>query len=242
MRTRALAATVALTLMPAAASSQANEDGGAIRYIFPTLLVPDHPTERSLVVSKKDPWFTGKAVPVRAIALDADVPIDDYGITLPRGTVLSIARSDRLIGCPRDIIVTAGVGGMGRSPVCLVDVDLDGKFDGWFKGSIERVWGCCNGHLQRSRIRPINPVGATELSPDKVRALEPWGYFSIRYAQGMLTYCLGESDVCLQKAPRIKPTDSEQQTEFMGGLFGYRQQADGKLAVRIIRDPQEATY
>ncbi|MGN6817323.1 MAG: hypothetical protein ACTHJR_01475 [Sphingomonas sp.] len=231
-----------LTLLPGAALSQNAADSGSIRYIFPTLLVPDQPAERSRIVSKKDPWFSGKAVPVRAMALDKDVPIAEAGLVLSKGTVLSVATSDHLIACQQNIVVSAGVGGMGRSPICLVDLDRDGRFDGWFKSSIEIIWGCCNGHLQRSHVRPIDSVSATELSPGEVRALKPWGYFSIRYAQGMLTYCLGVSDVCLQKAPRIKPTDSEQQTEFMGGLFGYRQQADGKLAVRMIRDPQEATY
>jgi len=58
----------------------------------------------------------------------------------------------------------------------------------------------------------------------------------------MLTYCQGSSDICLQKQPKIKPSSIEQETEFMGGLFGYRQLENGKLAVRMIRDPKEATY
>ncbi|MFA6117637.1 MAG: hypothetical protein WC729_26845 [Sphingomonas sp.] len=237
-----MALGILLTLMPDAALPQNAADSGSIRYIFRTLLVPDQPAERSPTVSKNDPWFSGKAVPVRAMALDADIPITGAAIVLSRGAVLSVADSDHLIACQREVVLSAGVGGMGRSPVCLVDLDRDGRFDGWFKSSINLIWGCCNGHLQRSRVRPIAPAGATELSPDRVRALDPWGYFSIRYAQGMLTYCLGISDVCQQKAPRIKPSEIEQTTEFMGGLFGYRKLENGKLAVRMIRDPQEATY
>jgi len=243
VRIGALAFAVVLTFMPSAAMSQkVGDDSGSIRYIFPTLLVPDQPAERSHIVSKKDPWFSGKTVPVRAMVLDTDVPITETQLTLAKGTVLSVATSDRLIACQRDTLVTAGLGGMGRSPICLVDLDRDGKFDGWFKSSINVTWSCCSGHLQRGNIRPIAPVSATELSPDGVRALAPWGYFSIRYAQGMLTYCVGISDVCLQKAPKIKPADGEQQTEFMGGLFGYRKLENGKLAVRMIRDPKEGTY
>jgi hypothetical protein len=242
MRIGALALALALMLMPGAAVSQTVEDTGSIRYIFPTLLVPDPPVERSRTVSKNDPWFSGKAVPVRAMVLDAAVPVTETQIILPRGTILTVATSSYLIACQRDVVVTAGVGGMGRSPVCLVDIDRDGRFDGWFKSSIMLIWGCCSGHLQRGHIRPITPVGATELTPDKLRALDPWGYFTIRYAQGKLTYCLGISDVCQQKAPKIKPSATEQQAEFLGGLFGYRKLEDGKLAVRMIRDPQEATY
>lgn len=242
MRFAALALAVMLTLIPGAALPQKAADTGSIRYIFPTLLVPDKPTERSRTVSKNDGWFSGKVVPVRAMTLDADVPITGTPIVLARGTVLTVAISDALIACPNGTVISAGLVGTGRVPVCLVDLDHDGKFDGWFKDSIMLVWGCCHGHLQRGSIRPIPPVSATELSPEKVRALAPWGYFTIRYAQGMLTYCLGISDVCLQKAPRIKPSDIEQTTDFMGGSFAYRKLEDGKLAVRMIRDPQEATY
>jgi len=243
VRIGASAFAVVLTLMPGAALSQkAGEDSGSIRYIFPTLLVPDQPLDRSRIVSKKDAWFVGTAVPARAMALDADVLITETQLALPKGSVLSIATSDHLLGCQNATFITAGLGGMGRSPVCLVDLDRDGRFDGWFKSSINVIWSCCSGHLQRSNVRPIAPVGATELSPDKVRALKSWGSFSIRYARGMLTYCQGSSDVCLQKQSKIKPSNREQEAELMGGLFGYRKLEDGKLAVRMIRDPKEATY
>lgn len=243
MRIGALAFAAMLTLVPGASLSQnVTIDHGSIRYIFPTLLVPDQPADRSRIVSKKDAWFVGAAVPARAVALDTDVLITETQLTLPKGTVLSIAQSDRPIGCQHAAFVSAGLGGMGRSPVCLVDLDRDGRFDGWFKGSINVIWSCCSGHLQPRTVRPIAPVGATELSPEEVRALKSWGSFSIRYAQGMLTYCQGSSDICLQKQPKIKPSSIEQEAEFMGGLFGYRQLENGKLAVRMIRDPKEATY
>jgi hypothetical protein len=231
-----------LMLMPGAALPENAPNTGRIPYIFPSLLVPDKPSERSRTVLKNDPWFSGKVVPVRAMVLDADVPITGTAIVLPHGTVLTVATSDTLIACQNETMVSAGLVGTGRVPVCLVDLDHDGRFDGWFKDSIMLIWGCCHGHLERGSVRAITPVAATELSPEKVRALEPWGAFSIRYAQGMLTYCMTGTDVCLQRAPRIKPSDIEQTTEFMGGLFAYRKLEDGKLAVRMIRDPQEATY
>jgi hypothetical protein len=58
----------------------------------------------------------------------------------------------------------------------------------------------------------------------------------------MLTYCIGISDICLQKSPKIKPSAVEQVTGFKGGLFGYRKLEDGRLAVRMVRDPKETMF
>lgn len=210
MRAIAFGLAIAMLALPQNVWPQVKTDTGSIRYIFETLLVPDAGAERSITVDKYGPWVSGKAVPAKAVVLATDVPLPETGIFLRSGTVMTAATADRLIACANGVLVKAGVGGMGKSPICLVDLDQDGRLDGWFKGSIN--------------------------------ALEPWGYYEIRFSQGMLTWCIGRSDVCKQGAPKIKLTDSEHLTEFMGGVFAYRKLADGNLAVRIVRDPGEEKY
>ncbi len=233
---------ILLVAFPGMATAQSKQRTGSIRYNFLTLLIPDQTEERSRTIKKNDPWFLGKAVPVNAVVLDAPVTIPGTGITLRKGLPLSVATSSYFMACQKDLTVSAGILGMGKSPVCLIDSDEDGVLDSWFRSSINVVWSAYTGHLQRDDIHPIGPILTRRLSTEEVRKLDLWSTFAIRYAQGMLTYCVGTSDVCLQKSPKIKPSGIEQTTEFMGGAFSYRKLEDGRLAVRMIRDPKEATF
>jgi len=214
----------------------------SVPYVFRTLLVPDRPAERSRIVKKHDPWFTGKAVPAQAVVLNTSISIPGTPIVLEKGLPLSVATSAVFMACQKDRSVPNGIGGMGRSPICLIDQDEDGILDSWFKSSINIVWSSYSGHLQRDDIYPIGKIPTTQLSPEEIYSLEPWDTFAIRYMGGMLTYCAGDSDVCLWEAPKIKPSDTEQTVEFMDGVFSYKKIDGGHLAVRMIRDPKGVVY
>ncbi|MBB4148040.1 hypothetical protein [Sphingobium scionense] len=222
----------------------AQEDRGseAIRYIFPTLLVPDKADNQSQTIKKKGAWLLGKAVPVRAVVLEKALPISEKGIFLEKGTVFSVANSAQFMACQKNAPISQGIMGMGKSPVCLIDRDGDGVLDSWFKSSINIIWGGYYGHLKRDDIYPIDPVPTKPLTISEVRGLEPWGTFEIRYAQGMLTYCVDGTEVCRQNAPKIKPSDLEQTVEFMGGAFSYKKTDGDKLIIKMIREPKGEVY
>jgi hypothetical protein len=235
----ALAILLSATPGPAVAQTAKT---GSIKYNFLSLLIPEQPADRSRTVKKRDPWFEGKVVPGRAVVLDAPVAIPGTSALLEKGEVLSVATSAYFVACGRGLSTSNGLMGMGRSPVCLIDMDEDGVLDSWYKSSVDIIWNEYSGHIQRDDIHPIAPTQTRALSIEELRKLPAWSTFTIKYAQGMLTYCIGISDICLQKSPKIKPSAVEQVTGFKGGLFGYRKLEDGRLAVRMVRDPKETMF
>lgn len=226
MRRGYSALTAVLATLLTALPAKADEETGAIRYAFRTLLVPDELPQHSLVIPDNAAWFTGIALPSRAIALAEAVTVSDSRFDLPKGSVLSISTGSYFVACN---IVGART--------CLIDMNRDGALDAWFRVRGSVMWNEHAERIQRDDIYPITPVVVTELAPDELRRLEPWAFFATRYVGGRLTFCVGGSFTCLKDAPKIKPSDIEQTVEFMGGLYSYRKVEDGKLAIEIRRDP-----
>jgi len=241
MRRYACVATLALAI--ATSSADAKEaDAGSIRYGFDTLLVPGDPAERTHTVDKKDAWFVGKAVPAGAVVLDAPVAIPKTKAVLEKGLPLSIATSSYFIACQQGLSVTAGLFGGGKASVCLIDYDRDGVLDSWFRSSVATIWSEYHGNIQRDDIYPIGPIAATRLTPEQVDDLEPWTVYALRYVGGRLTYCIGLGYTCLTNGPKIEPMASEQTVEFVGGEYGFALFADGRLNIRMIRDPHKMVF
>lgn len=242
MRGLLAASVFVATSTVSATTAWADQETGSIKYSFRTLLVPELTDGRSLVVKTNKAWFSGKAVPVRAVTISTPVSIDGTRIVLPAGTVYSVADSAYFVVCEQKIKYSSN-GGMGAHPICLIDLDRDGNLDSWFRSSVGLIWSSYSGHIQRDDFGSISPVSAQELSGSQIRALEAWSTFETRYVSGRLTYCMPSNrDICLVQAPKIKPSANDQTVEFMGGLYSYRKIEGGMLAIEILRDPTGAIY
>jgi hypothetical protein len=157
--------------------------------------------------------------------------------------MLSVANSAYFVACQEDLLVSVNLG-MGRLPICLIDMDRDGMFDGWYKSSVSILWNEYAGHIQRDDIYPITPTAPIRLTPEELRKTKPWSYFGIRYVRGVVTFCVNGGDLC-SGGPRIKLAAADQTVEYMGGLFTLRQVGlpkDKKIAFGILRDPVGMVY
>ncbi len=238
----AVATALLFISAPHAESDQKKE--GATRYTFSTLLLPDPTVDRSKTLKKNDPWLWGKAFPVAAVVLGKPLQLPDTPFIISGDEPLSIANSQKLIACQLKPTVTVGLLGGGKAPICLIDRDGDGAFDGWYTSSVPVFWnGETAGHIQADDIHSVGPVRPRELRSDELRALDVGKKFSIRYVHGELTFCIDSNDsYCLERGAKMHPEPREQVVAFMNGEFVYRRNEDGKLVISIVRDPKEAVY
>lgn len=209
---------------------------GSVKYSFQTLLIPNEAAERVRTVDKHDAWFTGKAVPGRAVILQAPVTITGTEIVLEKGTALSVATSSHFIGCAEGLSVTRGRRDIKQQSVCLIDSDSDGILDSWYKSSVRIIWNEYVGNLKLDDIYPITPTKTVPVAASELGSLPAWTAFSIRHVNGSLTYCTEIG--CLYPAPKIKPSPIEQTAELNGGLFTYKQIDKNRLIVSMTRVPR----
>ena len=238
----AIAAALLFYAIPDAVLNQKKE--GATRYTFSTLLLPDRPVDRTIKVRKGDPWLWGKALPAAAVVLDKPLTLPGTPFVIGGDDLLSVANSEKLIACQLTRTVTVGLLGGGKAPICLIDRDGDGAFDGWYTSSVPVFWnGETAGHIQSDDIRTIAPVRPRPLGPEELRAADVSKKFSIRYVHGELTFCIDANDAyCLLRGAKMHPGPVEQTVHFMNGEFIYRRGEDGVLVISIVQDAKEAVY
>ncbi|WP_040598511.1 hypothetical protein [Sphingomonas elodea] len=238
----AIATALLFYAVPDAEFDQKKE--GATRYTFSTLLLPDRPADRTIKVRKSDPWLWGKALPAAAVVLDRSLTLPGTPFVIGGDELLSLANSKKLIACQLTRTVTVGLLGGGKSPICLIDRDGDGAFDGWYTSSVPVYWnGETAGHIQSDDIRAIAPIRPRTLGPEELRAADASKKFSIRYVHGELTFCIDANNAyCLSRGAKMHPGPAEQTVRFMRGEFIYRKDEDGMLVISIVQDPKEAVY
>lgn len=210
---------------------------GSISYEFHTILVPDEVPSGERTIQRNDPWFSGKAFPRRVARTLDSVTIAEQGLTLPQGTVLGLAESDRLSGCSFDLSIKFR---MGRSRVCLIDMDRDGRFDHWFRRGGEMTFYPYSSKISLDDILPTGTVAIEEVRdwqsvPQGIR-------FQARFWWNQLRACTGDPEYeltmqCTTKGAEVLRDGAEHHATFLRGIFRYRY-AGKSFVVQTVKPPE----
>lgn len=210
---------------------------GSIKYDFLTILVPDEVSTGEQTIEKNGIWFTGKAFPRRVVRTNGSVSIAGQGITLPAGTFLGLAESGKMIGCSFDSAIKFR---MGRSRVCLIDMDGDGRFDHWFRRGGGMTFYPYSSKISLDDILPTGTVAIEEVTDwDSVPQAH---HFQVRFWQNELRACTGIPEYaltmqCTVKGGQILKDGSEHQVSFLRGVFKYRY-VEKKFVVQTVKMPE----
>lgn len=209
----------------------------SIGYDFFTVLVPDEVPASEQTIEKDGIWFTGKAFPRRVVRTNDSVSIAEQGITLPAGTYLGLAESGKMIGCSFDLAIKFR---MGRSRVCLIDMDSDGRFDHWFRRGGGMIFYPYSSKISLDDILPAGTVAFTEVTD--WRSVPGAHHFQARFWWKELRACTGDPEYtltmeCTKKGAQIFTDGSEHQVSFLRGVFKYRY-VDKRFVIQTVKMPE----
>ena len=236
MRRMFLRAVASICFLPLATPAFADGEG-SIKYDFLTILVPDKVPTGEQTIKKNGVWFTGKAFPRRVVRTSDSVSIAEQGITLPPGTFLGLAESNRLIGCAFDLAIKFR---MGTSRACLIDMDGDGRFDHWFRRGGGMTFYPYSSKISVDDILPTGTVAFTEVTD--WQSIPEGNPFQARFWQNELSVCTGIPEYaltmqCTVKGAKIERDGAEHQVTFLHGIFKYRY-VGKSFVIQAVKAPE----